>query len=125
MLLVVMREASQQQTSMGIQCSNSVYKNLHMALQAARDTMDSELQAMQTKGLEPQVFGNHTEPGSVSGGDSLLSNGMVSKETMQTYGVQSDRALPEGRCNKRPAGNVCQDSQKRTRLLNMAHQAEQ
>eukprot|EP00892_Ulva_mutabilis_P002237 jgi/Ulvmu1/12013/UM083_0026.1 len=127
MMLVVMRETIQQRASMGFECSNCVYTNLHTALKAARDAMAFELQAMQPTGLMQDVYG-HVEPThlGMSHGQSGVANGLLTHEEVCHGGGDIDVGLVANVSKKRPAGSKRLDSPKRTKLaMNMASQAEQ
>lgn len=83
MLLIVMREATQQQSAMNLECSASVYKHLDAALKSARDAMACEMQQMQTDRIVEVVFGATKQPMCLSGDHPDPSNCVNTEEEAQ------------------------------------------
>lgn len=128
MLLIVMREATQQQSAMNLECSASVYKHLDAALKSARDAMACELQQMQTDRIVEVVFGATKQPMCLSGDHPDPSNCVNTEEEAQEEESDSGDSLLEGSSRKRHGGSGQENRMglKRMRLaIPDAHKAEQ
>lgn len=126
MLLIVMREANQQGSAVGLECSSCVYKNLHVVLKSARDAMVFELQAMHPAALATQNSRHVCEPASKSCGRRVPQDDLHGQEQMQGVETQCDGVVAEAASRKRPAGSENRDSSKRPKLdFKLASQAEQ
>lgn len=123
-LLAVMREATQQQPSMSVECSSSVYKNIDAALRSARDNMECDLQHAEAAQSLGGIFLATEDAETVSGDE--VEGGETQVSDADGEESESIRPEPEPSSRKRIAQEVYMSYPKRMRQPGLGiHDAEE